>query len=120
MIEITNKESLREFLRRKYGLLFLHSPWSRYCRESKELVENIETHFQASQQDVHFYFGVFEEDLVYLAAEVCALGVPDISFKGDGCLAFFKEGKYIGQIRSVIAEGDGLVFKKISEFYEQV
>lgn len=117
MIEISNKEGLKEFLERKHALLFLFAPWSRYSRISKELVENIETHFQASQQDIHFYFGVFEEDLVYLAAEVCSLGVPDVSFTGAGAIAFFKKGKYLGHVRSVVGEGTDLVYKKISEFY---
>jgi len=117
MIQIKDNEDLGEFLRRPRAILFFDADWSGYAKISKQMVEFVEWYIELGKKDVSFYHGQFEDGLLPIGKEIQARGVPETCFAGNGSIAFFGSGKYLGEINSVIGAGNWAVWRNIENLF---
>lgn len=118
MIEITNEQGLKDLFEQKHAVLFFHAPWSQYAVISKQMIEFVETYAKMGQSDVTFFFIEPDEANAPLAGPLVATGVPRaVAFVGNGSLSFFRSGRHIHTMRSVIGEGTWAVQNHIKEIF---
>jgi hypothetical protein len=114
MIEIASDQDLNEFFRQEHAMLFFDAPWSKYAVIGKQMVEFVESYANAGKQNLRFYYGQFEGERIPLAEGLVVAGVPKaVAFVGKGSLSFFRSGKHIHTMASVIGEGTFAVWQQI-------
>jgi hypothetical protein len=101
------------------AVLFFDASWSQYAVISKAMVEFVELYAKMGKRNVAFYYlGEFEPERMPLADALVAAGVRGaIAFVVNGSLSFFKNGKRMLTMSSVIGEGTGAVWRHLDDLF---
>lgn len=117
MKSITANMNIQEVLNHENVVIFYEADWSGHARISKEMINFLEGYIKTKRDDIHFYCGQFEEDLLQHAQVLVEHGASQMVFSGNGSLSFFKNGIHKEDLNSVIGEGTNKVYKTLKKYY---
>ena len=111
MILIDSDKVYKQFKSDGFAVLFIHAEWSEPSRIGKVMIEFFEKYAVMSEQNITFYYGSFENELIHLAQDLAELEVPSTAFSGNGSVVLFKQGSFAGYIPSIIGHGNNELLK---------
>lgn len=89
-----------------------------YAVISKQMIAFVEQQALQAKLDVSFYYGQFEEERVSLVDALVAAGVSgDVVSRGSGSLSFFRRGKHMTTMVSVVGEGTWAVWREFQKAF---